>query len=106
MVKRAEESFPCSSALCSYLATLENAQSQLAITLELKPRKDSLGCDTSKSDHRTAARKQRASKCRERSHSSSVGAGLHQHTPYMATLFIYFCEGRDRSRLGNLLNTF
>lgn len=89
---------------CFYLATLETAQSQLAITPKLKLMKDSLDYDTSKSDHKSVARKHEASNCRH-SNSSSVGA-VRTSTPhpYMARLPIYLCEVREQFGLGDLFN--
>lgn len=79
------------SIQCCYLATLENAQSQLAITLQLQHMKDGLGCDTSKLDHKTAARKHKGSNCREGIITATVWALMpYQHNPYMARVVHLF----------------
>lgn len=67
------------------------ATSQLAITLQLQHVKDGLGCDTSKSDHKTAARKHKGSNCREGTITATVWALMpYQHNPYMARVVHLF----------------
>lgn len=79
------------SIQCFYLAILENAKSQLAITLQLKHMKDGPGCDTSKSDHKTAARKHKGSNCKEGIITATVWVLMpYQHNPYMARVVHLF----------------
>lgn len=73
------------SIQCFDLAILENAQSQLAIILQLRHMKDGLGYNTSKSDHKSVARKHRGSNYRKCIITAAVRELVpYQHTPYMA----------------------
>lgn len=53
--------------------------------------KDGLGCDTSKADHKTAARKYKGTNCREGILTAAVWAlMLYQHIPYMGRVVHLF----------------
>lgn len=68
--------------------------------------KDGLGCDTSKSDHKTVARKHKGSKCREGITTAAVRALIpYQHTPYMARV-VHLFAGNEEPVQGSKLCLF
>lgn len=79
-IAQVSSGLPSAASTCLHEKMLSQ---QLAITLKLKLMKDSLGYDTSKSDHKTVARKHRASNCREGNLRAAVQALCWTSTPHI-----------------------